>query len=115
MNVTAAAIAGLSVLLGGGVLSWDACLSNKSAWNTFTWFAAIIAFAGQLKSLGVVRPSVASLTIRIVLTVQQQYLMRPSTVLVTLYGFAALYGTSNHVRACNLVHHDSLVRPCNIV
>ena len=63
VNVTAAAIAGLSVLLAGGVLSWEACLGNKSAWNTFTWFAAIIAFAGQLKSLGVVRPSFAYLAL----------------------------------------------------
>lgn len=56
INVTAAAIAGLVVLLLTGVLSWDDCLGNKSAWNTFTWFAAVIAFATQLKSLGFVRP-----------------------------------------------------------
>lgn len=54
VNVTAAAIVGVTVLLVSGVLTWDECLSNKSAWNTFTWFAAVIAFATQLKALGFV-------------------------------------------------------------
>ena len=54
VNVTAAAIAGVAVLLASGVTGWDDCLGNNSAWNTFTWFAAVIAFATQLKNLGFV-------------------------------------------------------------
>ena len=45
---------GVTILLVSGVLNWDECLANKSAWNTFTWFAAVIAFASQLKTLGFV-------------------------------------------------------------
>lgn len=45
---------GVTILLVSGVLDWDECLANKSAWNTFTWFAAVIAFASQLKTLGFV-------------------------------------------------------------
>ena len=55
VNSTAAAIVGVTILLVSGVLDWDDCLANKSAWNTFTWFAAVIAFATQLKTLGFVR------------------------------------------------------------
>ena len=54
INSTAAAIMGVTILLVSGVLDWDECLANKSAWNTFTWFAAVIAFASQLKALGFV-------------------------------------------------------------
>lgn len=49
-----AAMIGLSVLLLLGVLSWDDCLSEKSAWDTFVWFAVLVGMASQLTSLGVV-------------------------------------------------------------
>jgi len=49
-----AALGGLSALLVTGVLSWDDCLSCKGAWNTLTWFAALIALSGALKSSGIV-------------------------------------------------------------
>lgn len=49
-----AAMLGLSILLILGVLTWDDCLSEKSAWDTLTWFAVLIGMATQLTTLGVV-------------------------------------------------------------
>ncbi|XP_076904387.1 dicarboxylate transporter 2.1, chloroplastic-like [Bidens hawaiensis] len=49
-----AAMLGLSALLILGVLSWDDCLSEKSAWDTLAWFAVLIGMAGELTTLGVV-------------------------------------------------------------
>ncbi|AED97866.1 2-oxoglutarate/malate translocator [Arabidopsis thaliana] len=49
-----AAMIGLSILLVLGVLNWDDCLSEKSAWDTLAWFAVLVGMAGQLTNLGVV-------------------------------------------------------------
>ncbi|GAB2292016.1 cytochrome P450-dit2 [Dionaea muscipula] len=49
-----AAMLGLSVLLLLGVLDWDDCLSEKSAWDTLAWFAVLVGMAGQLTNLGIV-------------------------------------------------------------
>ncbi|GLT64740.1 hypothetical protein SLA2020_372140 [Shorea laevis] len=49
-----AAMIGLSTLLLLGVLDWDDCLSEKSAWDTLAWFAVLVGMAGQLTNLGVV-------------------------------------------------------------
>ncbi|XP_010266911.1 PREDICTED: dicarboxylate transporter 2.1, chloroplastic-like [Nelumbo nucifera] len=49
-----AAMLGLSILLLLGVLQWDDCLSEKSAWDTLAWFAVLVGMAGQLTNLGIV-------------------------------------------------------------
>uniref|UniRef100_A0A0D6R1C5 Dicarboxylate transporter 2.1, chloroplastic n=1 Tax=Araucaria cunninghamii TaxID=56994 RepID=A0A0D6R1C5_ARACU len=49
------AMLGLSVLLLLGVLDWDDCLSEKSAWDTLAWFAVLVGMAGQLTNLGIVQ------------------------------------------------------------
>ncbi|KAL6553849.1 cytochrome P450-dit2 [Orobanche minor] len=49
-----AAMLGLSVLILLGVLDWDDCLSEKSAWDTLAWFAVLVGMAGQLTNLGIV-------------------------------------------------------------
>ena len=49
-----AAMLGLSILLLFGVLDWDDCLSEKSAWDTLSWFAVLVGMAGQLTNLGIV-------------------------------------------------------------
>ncbi|KAJ9564653.1 hypothetical protein OSB04_000619 [Centaurea solstitialis] len=49
-----AAMLGLSILLILGVLTWDDCLSEKSAWDTLAWFGVLIGMATQLTVLGVV-------------------------------------------------------------
>lgn len=48
------AMIGLSVLLLLGVLDWDDCLSEKSAWDTLAWFSVLVGMAGQLTNLGIV-------------------------------------------------------------
>ncbi|XP_041994866.1 dicarboxylate transporter 2.1, chloroplastic-like [Salvia splendens] len=52
-NVVAAML-GLSILLLMGVLEWDDCLSEKSAWDTFAWFAVVVGMSEQLSALGIV-------------------------------------------------------------
>ena len=52
VNSVAAAIVGLSILLVTGVVSWQQCLSNNGAWDTLTWFAALIAMASHLNKFG---------------------------------------------------------------
>lgn len=49
-----AAMIGLSILLLFGVIDWDDCLSEKSAWDTLAWFAVLVGMAGQLTNLGIV-------------------------------------------------------------
>lgn len=46
---------GLCILLLSGVLKWDDCLTEKSAWDTLTWFAVLVGMAGNLSSLGLVK------------------------------------------------------------
>ncbi|KAF8117834.1 hypothetical protein N665_0008s0175 [Sinapis alba] len=48
------AMIGLSTLLLLGVINWNDCLSDKSAWDSLTWFAVLIGMSGQLTNLGVV-------------------------------------------------------------
>lgn len=52
VNSVAAAIVGLTILLVTGVVSWKQCLSNNGAWDTLTWFAALIAMASYLNKFG---------------------------------------------------------------
>ncbi|VAI87869.1 unnamed protein product [Triticum turgidum subsp. durum] len=49
-----AAMIGLSILLLLGVMNWDDCLNEKSAWDTLAWFAILVGMAGQLTDLGIV-------------------------------------------------------------
>ncbi|CAI9109550.1 OLC1v1009391C1 [Oldenlandia corymbosa var. corymbosa] len=49
-----AALLGLSLLLLLGVLNWNDCLSEKSAWDTLTWFGVLVGMASQLTALGVI-------------------------------------------------------------
>ncbi|KAK6121222.1 hypothetical protein DH2020_045035 [Rehmannia glutinosa] len=49
-----AAMLALSILLLSGVLDWDDCLSEKSAWDTLAWFAVLVGMASQLTNLGIV-------------------------------------------------------------
>lgn len=52
INAVAAAIVGLFILLVTNVISWKECLSNNAAWDTLTWFAALIAMAACLNKYG---------------------------------------------------------------
>lgn len=52
IHTTTAAFVGLSLLLISEVLSWDDILAEKGAWDTITWFAALVMMASQLNELG---------------------------------------------------------------
>ncbi|MCP4724811.1 MAG: anion permease [bacterium] len=52
IHSTTAALTGLCVLLITGVLTWEDILSEKGAWNTLVWFAALVMMAAQLNELG---------------------------------------------------------------
>ncbi|KAK8962732.1 hypothetical protein KSP40_PGU014276 [Platanthera guangdongensis] len=56
LNVDAvtAAILGLSILLITGVVTWKECLGEAVAWDTLTWFAALIAMASYLNKYGLI-------------------------------------------------------------
>lgn len=52
VDPTTASFVGLSILLLSGVLSWEDVKSEKGAWDTLIWFAALLMMANQLKKLG---------------------------------------------------------------
>ena len=51
---TTAGIIGLSVLLVSGVLTWNDVISEKGAWDTLVWFAALVMMATYLNKLGMI-------------------------------------------------------------
>lgn len=54
IDAVTAAILGLSVLLSTGVVTWKECLGESVAWDTLTWFAALIAMASYLNKYGLI-------------------------------------------------------------
>ncbi|KAG1673950.1 hypothetical protein FOA52_015705 [Chlamydomonas sp. UWO 241] len=52
VNAVAAAIVGLAILLITNVITWKECLANGPAWDTLSWFAALIAMAAYLNKFG---------------------------------------------------------------
>lgn len=54
IDAVTAAILGLAVLLISGVVTWKECLAEGVAWDTLTWFAALIAMAGYLNKYGLI-------------------------------------------------------------
>lgn len=55
MDSTAVAFLGLSVLLLTKVLTWEDVLKEKAAWDTVTWFAALVMMATYLQKLGLIK------------------------------------------------------------
>jgi divalent anion:Na+ symporter, DASS family len=49
------ALAGLTILLIGGVLTWDDVLAERSGWDVFVWYGAIYQMARALTEAGVTR------------------------------------------------------------
>jgi len=47
-----AALAMIMLMLFSDVLEWGDVTGNKTAWNTFTWFATLVALAGGLSKTG---------------------------------------------------------------
>lgn len=55
VNNVAAALVGFAILLIANVISWPNCLVNKNAWDTLTWFAALIGMASFLNKFGFIK------------------------------------------------------------
>jgi DASS family divalent anion:Na+ symporter len=49
------ALAGLALLLLGGVLTWDDVLSERNGWDVFVWYGAIYQMARSLGEAGVAK------------------------------------------------------------
>lgn len=47
-----AALLVIVLMLWTGVLNWNDIISNKPAWNTFSWFATLVALADGLSRVG---------------------------------------------------------------
>ena len=54
IDSTTAALAGVSILLVTGVLTWNDMTSEGAAWDTLFWFATLIMMASFLSRLGVI-------------------------------------------------------------
>ena len=54
VNPTTTAFLGLSLLLLSGVLTWQDVLTEKGAWDTVTWFSALVMMATFLNKLGLI-------------------------------------------------------------
>ncbi|TCL02823.1 MULTISPECIES: DASS family sodium-coupled anion symporter [Sodalis] len=52
VDPTTGSFVGLSFLLLTGVLTWEDIKSEKGAWDTLVWFAALLMMANKLKDLG---------------------------------------------------------------
>lgn len=52
LNATTVAFIGLGVLLLTGVLTWEDMKSEKAAWDTLVWFAALVMMGTYLNTLG---------------------------------------------------------------
>ncbi|HAS8527687.1 TPA: anion permease [Vibrio vulnificus] len=55
IHATVTALIGLVFLLLSRTITWDAVLSEKEAWHTITWFAALIMMASELNKLGFIK------------------------------------------------------------
>ena len=55
MNPTTAALIVISLMVRLNVVTWDDITKNFTAWNTFAWFATLVALADGLNRVGFVK------------------------------------------------------------
>lgn len=55
ISAAEAALLGLAILLVTKVLDWNDIISDKTAWDTFLWFASLVTIAGFLTKLGFIQ------------------------------------------------------------
>lgn len=99
VDATTAAICGLALLLLTGVLSWDDILAEKSAWDTITWFAALVMMASFLNKLGLVAWLSTSLQAGILQLGLNWVGATALLVLVYLYAHYVFASTTAHITA----------------
>jgi anion transporter len=84
----ASALVGLSTLLITGVITWKECLAEGPAWDTLTWFAALIAMAGYLNKYGLI-PWFSSTVVKVVSAAGLAW--QPAFLVVVLLYFYSHY------------------------
>ncbi len=99
VNGTAAAFIGLSILLCTGVLSWDDVLNCKGAWDTITWFAALVMMATYLGKLGITTWMSASVSAMIADMGFSAFAAMAALVVVYLYAHYMFASATAHVTA----------------
>ncbi len=52
INPTVSALAVLCLMILFKILNWNDILTNKTAWNVFLWFGALVTLAGGLNNVG---------------------------------------------------------------
>lgn len=55
LDATAVALLGVVALLVSGVLTWDDAIHEKSAWDSFVWFAIMVMMSGYLAEFGTIK------------------------------------------------------------
>jgi len=84
----AAALVGLTTLLVSGVITWKECLGEGPAWDTLTWFAALIAMASYLNKYGLI-PWFSASVVKVVSAAGLAW--QPAFVVVVLLYFYSHY------------------------
>jgi L-tartrate/succinate antiporter len=54
IDPTTVALTAISLMLIGGIVTWDDILANKPAWNVLAWFATLVVLADGLNRVGFV-------------------------------------------------------------
>lgn len=109
INNATASLCGVSLLLLGGVLTWDDCLSERSGWDCFLWFSIMITLAGGLESLGVMQVVSAGISGAIVATGAEWPLALACLLGVYTYSHYFFASTTAQVppRTLGFVHRSS--------
>ena len=55
IDATIAAISIVSLMVLTDVISWDDVIANKGAWNVLVWFSTLVALAGGLAKVGILK------------------------------------------------------------
>jgi len=99
IDPTGVAIAGLSFLVLSGILTWDDVISEKTAWDTLFWFAALIMLAGQLNKLGVI--GVFSEWMSLTISNSGVHWLFAASILVSIFFFTHYFfaSTTAHISA----------------
>lgn len=105
LSTTVAALIGLSGLILSGVLKWKDIIEEKSAWDTFFWFAALVTMAGFLNKLGL-----TTWFSSFVVTHVEGYSWPMGFVILSI-----LYYYSHYFFASNLAHIGAMYAPFVLV
>ncbi|MDR0816103.1 MAG: anion permease [Desulfovibrio sp.] len=99
LNATMVALVVLCLMVIFDVINWSDVISNKSAWNTLTWFATLVAMASGLEKVGFLKWLGALFA---------NYLAG-SSPFVVLFGLMALFYFSHYFFASLTAHTTALM------